>query len=248
MDMSEVILKETERIDDLQRNGYRIIQDTKGFCFGMDAVLLSGFATVRKGERTLDLGTGTGIIPILLRGKTAGRDFTGLEIQEKVADMASRSVRLNGLEQEVQIVQGDICTASARFGGASFDVITSNPPYMDDHHGLVNPTEEKAISRHEVLCTLDDLLRETAKMLKSGGRFYLVHRPHRLIDILAGMRKYGLEPKRMKMVHPYREKDANMVLIEAVRGGRPYLKEEAPIIVYERPGVYTQEILDIYGY
>ena len=139
--MSEVILKETERIDDLQRNGYRIIQDTKGFCFGMDAVLLSGFATVRKGERALDLGTGTGIIPILLRGKTAGRDFTGLEIQEKVADMASRSVRLNGLEQEVQIVQGDICTASARFGGASFDVITSNPPYMDDHHGLVNPTE-----------------------------------------------------------------------------------------------------------
>ena len=246
--MSEVILKETERIDDLQRNGYRIIQDTKGFCFGMDAVLLSGFAQVRKSERALDLGTGTGIIPILLRGKTEGRDFTGLEIQEKVADMASRSVLLNGLEEDVHIVQGDIKEASRLFGGASFDVVTSNPPYMDDKHGLKNPMEEKAISRHEVLCSLEDLLRETSKVLKPGGRFYLVHRPHRLMDIVTGMRKYGMEPKRMKFVHPFLDREANMVLIEGVRGGRPYLKVEPPIVVYKSPGVYTDEIYNIYGY
>ena len=246
--MSEVILKETERIDDLQRNGYRIIQDTKGFCFGMDAVLLSGFAQVRKSERVLDLGTGTGIIPILLRGKTEGRDFTGLEIQDKVADMASRSVLLNGLEEDVHIVQGDIKEASRLFGGASFDVVTSNPPYMDDKHGLKNPMEEKAISRHEVLCSLEDLLRETSKVLIPGGRFYLVHRPHRLMDIVTGMRKYGMEPKRMKFVHPFLDREANMVLIEGVRGGRPYLKVEPPIVVYKSPGIYTDEIYNIYGY
>lgn len=248
MPMPEVNLKENERIDDLQRNGYQIIQDCTGFCFGMDAVLLSGFARVRKKEKVLDLGTGTGIIPILLRGKTEGRDFTGLEIQEKVADMADRSVRLNGLQDDIRIVKGDIREASHIFGGASFDVVTSNPPYMDDRHGLVNPAEEKAISRHEILCSLDDLLRETAKVLKSGGRFYLVHRPHRLMDIVSGMRKYGMEPKRMKMVHPYVGKEANMVLIEAIRGGKPYLRVEAPVIVYRSPGVYTDEIYSIYGY
>ena len=214
----------------------------------MDAVLLSGFAQVRKSERALDLGTGTGIIPILLRGKTEGRDFTGLEIQEKVADMASRSVLLNGLEEDVHIVQGDIKEASRLFGGASFDVVTSNPPYMDDKHGLKNPMEEKAISRHEVLCSLEDLLRETSKVLKPGGRFYLVHRPHRLMDIVTGMRKYGMEPKRMKFVHPFLDREANMVLIEGVRGGRPYLKVEPPIVVYKSPGVYTDEIYNIYGY
>lgn len=246
--MPEGNLKENERIDDLQRNGYRIIQDMTGFCFGMDAVLLSGFARVKKTEKVLDMGTGTGIIPILLRGKTDGRDFTGLEIQEKVADMAARSVSLNHLEEDIRIIKGDIREASRYFGGASFDVVTSNPPYMDDSHGLLNPAEEKAISRHEVLCTLEDLLRETSKVLKSGGRFYLVHRPHRLMDILTGMRKYGMEPKRMKLVHPYVDREANMVLIEAVRGGKPYMKIEAPIVVYKSPGVYTDEIYSIYGY
>ena len=237
-----------ERIDDLQCNGYRILQKKDGFCFGMDAVLLAGFARVQAGERALDLGTGTGIIPILLSAKTAGDSFTGLEIQEAFAEMAGRSVQLNGLADRVKIVQGDIREASRLFGKASFDVVTSNPPYMNDAHGLKNPDLPKAIARHEVLCTLAELIRETALLLKPGGRFYLVHRPHRLVEIITVLREYKLEPKRMKLVHPFIDKEANMVLIEAFRGGGPMMKVEAPIIVYQEPGVYTSEIYDIYGY
>ncbi len=243
-----VELKENERIDDLQRNGYRIIQKTDGFCFGMDAVLLSGFAVVKAGEKVLDLGTGTGIIPILLEAKTEGEHFSALEIQEEVADMARRSVLLNGLEHKISIVNGDIKEASRIFGGASFDVVTSNPPYMTDTHGLKNPHLPKAIARHEVMCTLDDVCREAAKVLKPGGRFYMVHRPHRLAEIVRTLSKYRLEPKRLKMVHPFSDKEANMVLIESVRGGGVFLKVESPVIVYEKPGVYTDEIYQVYGY
>lgn len=243
-----VELKERERVDDLQRNGYRIIQRTDGFCFGMDAVLLSGFAMVKKGERVLDLGTGTGIIPILLEAKTEGEHFSALEIQREVADMARRSVSLNGLEEKIQIVEGDIREASQIFGTASFDVVTSNPPYMNDAHGLKNPDLPKAIARHEVLCTLDDVVREASRVLKAGGRFYMVHRPHRLAEIITVLRGYKLEPKRMKMVHPFADRDANMVLIEAVKGGGVFLKMEAPVIVFKEPGVYADEIRDVYGY
>ena len=232
----------------MQRNGYRIIQKTDGFCFGMDAVLLSGFAQVKDGERALDLGTGTGIIPILLEAKTDGKHFTGLEIQEEMADMAARSVLYNHLEDKIEIITGDIKEASRLFGLASFDVVTSNPPYMNDAHGLKNPDMQKAISRHEVLCTLEDVVREASRLLRPGGRFYMVHRPHRLIEIITALTKYKLEPKRMKFVHPYVDKDANMVLIEAVRGGKPMMKLEAPIIVYKEQGVCTDEIYDIYGY
>ena len=246
--MNNVTCGEDERIDDLQRNGYRIIQKKKGFCFGMDAVLLSGFAQVKEGEVAVDLGTGTGIIPILLEAKTNGKHFTGLEIQEEVAEMAGRSVRLNQLEDRVDIVRGDIKEASRLFGKASFDVVTSNPPYMNDNHGLKNPELPKAIARHEVFCTLDDVCREASLLLKSGGRFYMVHRPHRLAEIITALKTYKLEPKRMKLVHPFVDKEANMVLIEAVRGGRSMMKVEAPIIVYREPGVYTQEIYDVYGY
>ena len=246
--MNKVICGEDERIDDLQRNGYRIIQKKKGFCFGMDAVLLSGFAQVKEGEVAVDLGTGTGIIPILLEAKTKGKHFTGLEIQEEVAEMAGRSVRLNQLENRVDIVRGDIKEASRLFGKASFDVVTSNPPYMNDNHGLKNPELPKAIARHEVFCTLDDVCREASLLLKSGGRFYMVHRPHRLAEIITALKTYKLEPKRMKLVHPFVDKEANMVLIEAVRGGRSMMKVEAPIIVYREPGVYTREIYDVYGY
>lgn len=241
-------LKENERLDDLQRNGLKIIQKTDGFCFGMDAVLLSGFAQVRRGEHVLDMGTGTGIIPLLLSAKTEGEHFTALEIQKEIAEMAARSVTLNHLEEKIDVINGDIKEASRIFGAASFDVVTTNPPYMNDSHGLKNPTEVKAISRHEVLCTLEDVVREGAKILKPGGRMYMVHRPHRLIEIITAMKQYKLEPKRMKMVHPFRDKEANMVLIEAVRGGGSWLKMEAPIIVYKEPGVYTDEIYDIYGY
>ena len=246
--MNNVTCGEDERIDDLQRNGYRIIQKKKGFCFGMDAVLLSGFAQVKEGEVAVDLGTGTGIIPILLEAKTKGKHFTGLEIQEEVAEMAGRSVRLNQLENRVDIVRGDIKEASRLFGKASFDVVTSNPPYMNDNHGLKNPELPKAIARHEVFCTLDDVCREASLLLKSGGRFYMVHRPHRLAEIITALKTYKLEPKRMKLVHPFVDKEANMVLIEAVRGGRSMMKVEAPIIVYREPGVYTRESYDVYGY
>lgn len=241
-------LMENERLDDLQRNGLKIIQKTDGFCFGMDAVLLSGFASVKPGERALDLGTGTGIIPLLLSAKTKGDHFTGLEIQTEIMKMAQRSVALNGLEKKIDIIQGDIKEASRIFGAASFDVVTSNPPYMNDAHGLKNPGDVKAISRHEVLCTLEDVVREGTKALKPGGRFYMVHRPHRLAEIITVMRQYKLEPKRMKFVHPFADKDANMVLIEAVRGGGAWLKLEPPVIIYKEPGVYTDEIYEIYGY
>lgn len=243
-----VMLKEKERIDDLQRNGYQIIQRTDGFCFGMDAVLLSGFATVKRGERALDLGTGTGIIPILLEAKTEGKEFFALEIQKEVADMARRSVELNGLEDKIHIIEGDIREASQIFGPASFDVVTSNPPYMNDAHGLKNPDLPKAISRHEVLCTLEDVAREASRLLKTGGRFYMVHRPHRLVEIISRLSSCRLEVKRMKMVHPFADREANMVLLEAVKGGGAFLKMEAPVIVFKEPGVYADEIRDVYGY
>lgn len=242
------LVYEHERLDELHRNGYFIIQDPKRFCFGMDAVLLSGFARVKKGERALDLGTGTGIIPILLEAKTEGEDFTALEIQEESADMARRSVCYNHLEEKIKIVTGDIRDASKLFGASSFDVITTNPPYMIDEHGLNSASRAKAIARHEVLCTLEDVLRESAKLLRPGGRFYMVHRPFRLAEIMSGMVAYKMEPKRMQLVYPYVDKEPNMVLIEGLRGGKSRLTVEKPLIVYQKPGVYTDEIYDIYGY
>lgn len=241
-------LKEGERLDELQRNGYKIIQNSQKFCFGMDAVLLSGFARVKQKERVLDLGTGTGIIPILLRGKTKGRDFTGLEIQEESADMARRSVAYNHLEESISIVTGDLKEAAALFGAASFDVVTCNPPYMIGNHGLVNPEEPKAAARHELFCTLKDVVQQTARVLKPGGRFYLVHRPFRLAEILALLVQYRLEPKRMRLVYPFVDKEPNMVLLEALSGGKSRITVEKPLIVYKEQGVYTDEIYDIYGY
>lgn len=243
-----LLLKEGERIDELHRNGYRIIQNEKLFCFGMDAVLLSGFAQVKEGECAIDLGTGTGIIPILLAAKTKGKHFTGLEISEISADMAQRSAVLNDLTQRLDIVRGDIKEAGEMFAPASFDVVTSNPPYMIGEHGLVNSDLEKAAARHELLCNFEDVVRAAAKLLRSGGRFYLVHRPFRLAELMNTMSKYRLEPKRMRLVYPYVDREPNMVLIEAVRGGRSRMTVEKPLIVYDKPGVYTKEIIDIYGY
>lgn len=243
----EVILKENERIDDLERNGYRIIQNKEKFCFGIDAVLLSGFADIKDGEKVLDMGTGTGIIPILLAAKTNGDKFVGLEIQEESVEMASRSVKLNDLEDKVSIVQGDIKTASSMFKAASFDVITSNPPYMTENHGVTNEEAPKAIARHEIKCNLEDLIRESARLLKPRGRFYMVHRPRRLADIIMLMKQYKIEPKFIRMVYPFKDKDANMILVEGVRGGKPMMKVGAPLIVYEEQNVYTDEVLEIYG-
>lgn len=241
-------LKEGERLDELQRNGYWIIQDPKKFCFGMDAVLLSGYAKVRRGEKVLDLGTGTGVIPILMEARTVGGHFTGLEIQHESADMAKRSVIFNHLEKKIDIVEGDIKEASSIFGAASFDVVTSNPPYMTAEHGLANPNEAKKIARHEILCTLEDVIREGASLLRPGGRLYLVHRPFRLSEIICLMVKYKTEPKRMRLVYPYADREPNMVLIEGLKGGRSRMTVEKPLIIYKEPGVYTDEIYDIYGY
>ena len=245
---AETWLKPGERLDDLQRNGYRIIQDTGRFCFGMDAVLLTGFVRMKSGERVLDLGTGTGIIPILLEAKTKAAHFTALEIQADSADMAARSVKINGLEEKIAVVQGDIKEAGLLFGAASFDVVTTNPPYMIGEHGLKNPDEAKAIARHEVLCTLEDVVREAAKVLKSSGRFYMVHRPFRLAEIIRTLSEYGLELKRLRFVHPYVDKEPNMVLFECIKGAKPRVTVEPPLIVFEEPGVYHKDIVDVYGY
>lgn len=237
-----------ERLDELHRNGYKIIQNPERFCFGMDAVLLSGFASALEGEKVLDLGTGTGIIPILMAAKTPADHLTGLEIQEESADMARRSVAYNDLEDRIDIVTGDIKDASNLFGASSFDVITTNPPYMIADHGLVNPDEAKALARHEIKCTLEDVISQSAKVLRPGGRFFMVHRPFRLSEIFTLMTTYKLEPKRMRMVYPYVDAEPNMVLIEGVRGGKPRLSVEKPLIVYKERGKYTDEIYDIYGY
>ena len=246
--MGTIDLKDGERLDDLQRNGYRIIQDPEKFCFGMDAVLLSGFASAPEGGRVLDLGTGTGIIPLLMAAKTPATELIGLEIQEESADMAQRSVILNDLQSKIKIVQGDIKEAGQLFDAASFDVVTSNPPYMIGGHGLKNPDGPKAIARHEVLCDLEDVVKAAARLLKSGGKFYMVHRPFRLAEIMVLMHEYRIEPKRMQLVYPYADKEPNMVLIEGARGGRSRLTVEKPLIIYEAPGKYTPEIYDIYGY
>lgn len=237
-----------ERIDELQRNGYRIIQNPEKFCFGMDAVLLSGFARSKKQERCLDLGCGNGIIPILMEAKTEGKHFTGLEIQPESADMAKRSVALNGLQDRIDIVEGDIKDASKIFGASSFHVVTTNPPYMTAQHGLTNLYEAKTIARHEVLCNLEDIIRESARLLMPGGRFYMVHRPFRLAEIISLMVQYRMEPKRMRLVYPYVDREPNMVLIEGLRGGKSRMTVEKPLIVYKEPGKYTDEIYDVYGY
>lgn len=241
------LIRPGEQLDDLQTGGYYLIQDPGRFCFGIDAVLLSSFAKVKKGESALDLGTGNGIIPILLEAKNEGVFYGGLEIQEKSADLARRSVLYNGLEEKIQIKTGDIKEAAAIYGAASFEVITVNPPYMIGDHGVKNVNEAKYIARHEVFCTLADILRQSRKLLKEKGRFYMVHRPFRLPEILKTMCDCGIEPKRMRLVHPYVDKEPNMVLVEGMKNGRPRMQVEPPLIVYEKDGSYTEEILRMYG-
>ena len=228
---AEYKINANERIDDLCRDNLKLIQNTDVFCFGM----------------VLDLGTGNGIIPILMQAKNPGGMYTGLEIQDISFNLAARNVSLNNLSDHVNMVQGDIKEASRIFGGASFNVVTSNPPYMNENHGIVNPESAKAIARHELLCSLEDVVREASKCLKVKGHMYMVHRPSRLVDIFTSMKNNHLEPKRMRLVYPYVDKPANMVLIEAVKGGNSQLKVEEPLIVYNKDGSYTAELLDMYG-
>lgn len=242
-------LLEGERIDDLQRNNYKIIQNPEKFCFGMDAVLLTGFIseTIKNNAVALDMCTGTGIIPILLMAKSNISHFTAIELQEESADMARRSVELNGLQDKINVVTGDIKEAGDIFDPASFEVITCNPPYMPVGKGLKNPDGPMAIARHEIMCDIEDVIKQSSKLLKSSGKLYLVHRPNRLSEIFGFMHKYHLEPKRMRLVHPYADKEPNMVLIEAAKGGKPFLKIERPLVVYKSQNQYTDEIYDIYG-
>ncbi len=240
------MIREGERLDDLGINGYRILQDPRRFCFGMDAVLLSGFAVVRDGSRVLDLGSGTGILPILLEAKTGALHLTGLELQEESADMSRRSVKLNGLEEKIDIVTGDIKEADRLFAAASFDVITSNPPYMIGGHGQKSDNEAKMIARHEIACSFDDVARVSARLLVSGGKLFLVHRPFRLAELMVTLTGHRLEPKRIRFVYPHLEDEPNIVLIEAVKDGKSRVTVEKPLIVYGDDGDYTSEIYEIY--
>ncbi len=229
-------LRPGERLDDLQIGGLELIQDPKKFCFGVDAVFLSDFVRIRPGENVLDLGTGNGIIPVLLSAKTEARHITGLEIQADTAEMARRSVAHNHLEDRIDIVTGDIKEAAELFKPAFFDVITTNPPYMLVDHGMRNPDDAKAIARHEVLCSLDDILRESMRLMQDKSRFYMIHRPFRLTEIMIKMHQYKIEPKRIRFVYPYIDKEPAMVLIEGVRGAKPRVTVEPPLIIYDRNG------------
>jgi len=244
-------LRAGERLDDLQRNGLFIIQDPKGFCFGMDAVLLSGFAAERMGsgrDRLLDLCTGNGIIPLLLSAKTDVSHIVGMEIQHEVAERAERSVEMNALGARIDILTCDIKMAADAVSAASFDAVTVNPPYFKKGHGIINPKDAKTIARHEISCTLEDILETAAYALKEGGSFYMVHKPQRLTDIICGMRRVRLEPKVLKPVYPRISSEPSMILIEGRKGGNAEIRMEKPLIIYGEDGKYTEEMYTIYGY
>ena len=240
-------LKPGERLDDLERNGLMLIQHPGRFCYGVDAVLLSWFAKAFEGERVLDFCTGTGVVPILMTAKTAASHFTGLEIQEEVAKMASRSVMLNHLGDKVSIICGDLKNTKTLFGKGVFNVVTVNPPYMAGGSGLVAADYSKAVSRHEILCSLEDVIRESANVLVAGGRMYMVHRPYRLGDIICLMKQYKMSPRRLCMVHPKASQEANLVLIEGIRGGNTQIRVEAPLVLFDEDGQESRQIKMIHG-
>jgi len=244
--MLTVDILDNERVDDLQYKGLKLIQKVNGFCFGIDAVLLANFADVKRGHNVIDLGTGTGIIPVLLAGKTEARKIIGLEIQPEMAGMAARSVRLNGLENKVEIVCGDLKDSVKMFGASKFNVVVTNPPYMNQGGGLVNPEDTKAISRHEIKCSLEDVIKASSGLLIPGGQLAMVHRPGRLVDIIYLMRTYRIEPKYIRFVHPSPYKKANLVLIKGAKNGNPQLKMMEPLYVYNENGKYSDEINKIY--
>jgi len=245
--MDSSLIHEDERLDDLQCKGYQLIQKPQGFCFGVDAVLLSDFVKVKPGQKVLDLCTGSGVIPILLSAKTEGEHFTGLELQEDYADMAGRSVKYNQLEDKIDILCGDVKEGKKLFQPASFQVVTVNPPYMTDNHGLKNVYEPKMIARHEVALSLEDVIALAGYVLPESGNFFMIHKPFRLAEIFCMMREYHIEPKRMRLIHPYVDKEPTMVMIQGTKGGRQRITVEPPLIIYKESGVYSDEIYEIYG-
>ena len=238
--------KQELRLDELGRKGYRILQDPGAFCFGVDAVLLADFAEASRSDRVLDLGTGNGILPLLLDARDKGGETVGLELQEAAAELAGRNFALNGAEERLRAVCGDLREASQLFGRASFDVVITNPPYQEAGRGLVNPDSAKMLARHEIACTLEDILREAAAVLKPRGRFYMVHRPKRLAEILSGMEREGIAPRTLRFVHSHAEDPASLVLVSGARGGGKELRVLPPLILYGEDGQYTPEVYEIY--
>lgn len=244
----KIKLGENERIDDLEFKNLKIIQNKKGFCFGMDAVLLSDFAkNIKRDATVLDLGTGTGIIPILLCGKTELKKVIGVDIQEDVANMAKKSILLNNLENKFEILNCNIKELNKIYNNQTFDVIVTNPPYKKQNSGIINENEKKLISRHEITANLEDFIKISKDLLKDKGELYMVHRPERLVDIFNLMRKYKIEPKELKMVCPNRNKEPNLILIKGVKNANPFLKIDKNLYVYNSENKYTKEILEIYN-
>lgn len=237
-----------EQIDTL-KNGYKIIQDTDRFQFGIDAVLLADYAgkEIHGGDSVIDLGTGTGIIPLLMCKMCEDAHFTALEVQKDSAEMADRSIKLNKLENQIQIVNGDLKDAESLFAKHSFNVVTCNPPYMIDTHGRANELDAKTIARHEVLCTLEDVVVAADSLLATHGKFFMIHRPFRLPEIFSAFEKHKMEMKRMRLIHPFADREPNMVLIEARKNAKRRLTIEPPLVVRNDDGVYTDEINRIYG-
>lgn len=243
----EVNIEKDESIDDLQLNGLQLIQKNEGFRFGVDAVLLSHFANVKKKHRVIDLCTGTGIVSFLMYGKYNPSEVVGLEIQEEMVEMANRSAKLNDITDRVKFVKGDLKDKKLLDSLGRFDVITVNPPYKLNSAGILNPNDKLAISRHEIMCNLEDVIVASRKLLKDNGRIFIVHRPERLADIFGLMRKYKIEPKRVRMVQPNSKKAPNIVLVEGQRDGGAFLKWEETLFVYDDNGNYSEEINRIYG-
>ena len=244
----EVELKENERIDDLELKGLKIIQNKDSFCFGIDSVLLSDFAkNIKNNSLVLDLGTGTGIIPILLCGKTDLKKVIGVEVQEKVAEMAKRSIKLNNLENRFEVINENILNLNKIYKKQTFDVVVTNPPYKKKNSGIINENHEKLISRHEIEANLEDFIKVSKDLLKDKGEFYMVHRPERLVDILSIMRKEKLEPKVLRMVYSNKNKEPKLVLIKGIKNAKPFLKVEKNLYIYDENGNYTDEILEIYN-
>lgn len=230
-----------ETLEDLQINGLFLLQKKDSFRFGMDAVLLSNFVKAKEHRNVLDLGTGTGIIPVLVSAKTNAKSITGLEIQSDIADMAKRSIDGNNLNHRISIKKGDIKEAVSIFGAATYDIVVTNPPYSKVGSGRINNQDSKAISKHELCCNLDDVLTNSAAILKPQGEFYMVHRPERLTDIIVGMRKVKIEPKLLRMVCPYSGKAPSLLLVKGLKNGNPGLKVLPDLIIYDEFGEYTKE-------
>ncbi|MDD4503259.1 MAG: tRNA1(Val) (adenine(37)-N6)-methyltransferase [Clostridiaceae bacterium] len=243
--MEELVFKD-ETVDDLQ-NGYRIIQKSHSFRYGVDSVLLADFADIKQRHSVIDLGTGTGVIPILIYSRKKPTEITAVEIQKDMADMAERSIKLNGLEKSIKVLCMDLRDTPKILGKAGYDCVVTNPPYVKKECGINNPSETKAIARFEIMCSLEEVLMTARELLKPGGKLFMVHRTDRLADIIYEMRNNGIEPKRIRFVHPSIGKRPNLLLIEGARGGKKELKFMDPLYIHDSNGEYTEEIHRIYG-